>query len=134
MPNIRNQEFLGRGLLQPLQRIGAGDFVSSAGVPLVRAAIAQIIGTLKGELRWRPGFGTRLAKYKHKPNTDSLSELISTDIEAAIKLYEPRISTAQVTVTKDDNVSIAKISWAIIDKNVPGNNVIVGPDTFSVVI
>ena len=114
--------------------MGAGDFISSAGVPLVRAAITQIIGTLKGEVRWRPRFGTRLAKYKHKPNTDSLTELISTELQASIKLYEPRISTLQVDVTRDDNVSIAKISWSIVDKNVAGNNVIVGPDTFSVVI
>lgn len=134
MPTIRNQEFLGRGLLQPLRRLGAGDFISSSGIPLVRAAITQIIGTHIGEIRWRPRMGTRLAKYKHKPNTDTLSELISTELEAAIKLHEPRISTVQVTVTREDNVSIAKIIWAIIDKNVAGNNVIVGPDTFSVVI
>jgi phage baseplate assembly protein W len=134
LPTIRNQEFLGRGLLQPLQRLGAGDFISSSGIPLVRAAITQLIGTLKGEIRWRPSVGTRLAKYKHKPNTDGLAELISTELEASIKLYEPRISTVQVTVTRQDNVTTAKIVWSVIDKNVAGNNVLVGPDSFSVII
>lgn len=134
MPSIRNQEFLGRGLLQPFQRIGAGDFVSSSGIPLIRASIMQIVGTVKGELQWRPGFGTRLTKYKHKPNTDTLTELISTELESAIKLYEPRISTAQVTVTKDGNVITARIQWSVVDKNVSGNNTLVGPDTFSVII
>lgn len=134
MPSILNQEFLGRGLLQPFQRIGAGDFVSSAGIPLIREAIKQIVGTLKGELQWRPSFGTRLAKYKHKPNTDTLAELVSTELQAAIKFYESRISTVQVNVTKQDNLLIATITWSVVDKNVPGNNTLVGPDTFSVTI
>lgn len=134
MPNALNQEFLGRGLLQPLQRIGAADFKSASGIPLVREAVKQIIGTVRGEIRWRPTFGVRIAKHKNKPNTDERASLLSDELMGAIKQNEPRISTLEVSVTNTDNKLIANISWAVVETNVSSNNVLVGPDNFSVTI
>lgn len=134
MPNALNQEFLGRGLLQPIQRIGASDFKNAAGIPLVREAVKQIIGTNRGEIRWRPTFGVRIAKYKNKPNTDERAQLLGDELMGAIKQNEPRISTLDVTVNNQDNKLIANISWAVIETNVSSNNVLVGPDNFSVTI
>ncbi len=129
-----NQEFLGSGLTIPLRRIGASGFLTASGVPLVRACIRQIIGTNQGELRWRPKFGTQLLRYKHKPNNESLEELIKDDIMTALSSLEPRINQVDVRVNREGNRTIATITWSVIDKNNPSNQVLLGPDTFEVAI
>lgn len=132
--SLANQQFLGSGLLSPLKRLGAGDFISSTGVTLVRAAIVQILGTQRGELAWRPSFGVTTVKHKNKPNTEALAAILADNIQSSLKQFEPRISTVQATVTNNGNQLIAQITWSVIDKNSANNQVIVGPDTFSVVM
>jgi phage baseplate assembly protein W len=117
-----------------MQRLGAGDFISTTGIKLVRAAIIQIVGTQRSEIQWRPSFGTRTAKFKNKANTDGLAALLEDDIETSIKQFEPRISSVQVNVKNQDNLLIATIVWSVIDKNTPNNQVIVGPDSFEVIL
>jgi phage baseplate assembly protein W len=134
MAGTTNQEFLGRGLMTPLQRLGGGDFISSNGVPLIRAAIKQIIGTELNEIKWRPRMAAGLERFKHKPNNESTGALIADAITTAIRKFEPRISTVEVHVTRTDSIAIAQVAWSVIDKNSPTNNVLVGPDSFTVTI
>lgn len=127
-------EFLGTGLITPLRRSGGNDFVVSSGVPLVRSCIRQIVGTNRGELRWRPAFGVTLQKYKNKINNPDLEDLVSNDITDAITQFEPRVTLSAVTTRRAGNQLIARISWAVIDRNTPDNQVLLGPDTFEVTI
>ena len=129
-----SQEFLGNGIIIPLRRYGGNDFVTASGVPLVRSAIRQIISTNRGELRWRPTFGVSLLKYKNKLNGAELEDLVSDDITSAINQFEPRVTLSSVTTKRDGTRLTVRISWAVIDHNVPDNQVLLGPDTFEVTI
>lgn len=129
-----SQEFLGSGLTIPLRRMGASGFLTATGVPLVRACIRQIIGTSQGELRWKTKFGTQLKRYKHKPNTEELEELVRDDIMTALANFEPRINKVDVKITRQNSQIIASITWSVIDKNNSNNQVLLGPDTFEVII
>lgn len=128
------KDFLGRGLITPLRRLGASDFLASAGVPLVRASIRQICMTRRGEIPWKPAFGLSVDYYRHKPNTEELETLLVADIESSIRKWEPRVDTLTVEVQRSGELLVATITWSIINKNVPGNQVVLGPDTFEVTI
>lgn len=129
-----NQDFLGNGLTIPLRRLGATGFLSASGVALVRSCIRQIVGTRRGELRWRPQFGTLLEKHKHKPNNEALEELIKDEIKNALATFEPRLNKIDLSVNRDGSTIVVSITWNVIDKNIPGNQVLLGPDTFEVTI
>lgn len=133
MPTF-SQEFLGNGLIIPLRRLGGSDYITSSGVPLVRSTIRQIIGTLRGELLWRPTFGVTLNKYRNKINNDDLENLVAEDITDAIRQFEPRVNLLSVTARRTTNQLIVKISWNVIDHNTSDNQVLLGPDTFEVTI
>lgn len=129
-----NQEFLGAGLITPFRRLGSADFMSSSGPDLVRSAIRQIVGIQRGELRWRPTFGTRIARMKHKPNTEGLEHMFNDDLQNAIKQNEPRVTTVNVTTNRQEDRLNAAIQWSLSSKNTSGNQTLIGPDNFNVVI
>ncbi len=129
-----NPEFLGTGLITPFRRMGSSDFMSSSGPELVRSSVRQIIGIQKGELRWRPKFGTRISKFKNKPNTEGVEHLLSDDIESSVRQHEPRATTITVAVNRRDNRLLASITWSLTSKNTAANQTLVGPDHFEVTI
>jgi phage baseplate assembly protein W len=131
---ITKRDFLGRGLIAPLRRLGAADFVSSDGPELVRSALRQIVGTRRGEVRWRPTFGLLVDRSRHKLENDDLDALLRTDIETAVRQFEPRIDSLNITVKFTDTQTVVRIDWNIIAKNIPGNQVILGPDSVEVTI
>lgn len=133
MANV-NQEFLGTGLITPFRRLGSADFMSSSGPDLVRSSIRQIVGIQKGELRWRPKFGSRISKLKNKPNTENVEHILSDDLQGSIKQYEPRATTVNVNVQRKDNKLLALVNWSLTSKNTPANQTIIGPDTFEVIL
>lgn len=131
---IVQRDFLGRGLIAPLRRLGPADFVSSDGPELVRSAIRQIVGTRRGDIRWRPNFGLVLDRNRNKLENADLEALLISDIETAVRHYEPRIGTLRITVKFRDTQTVVRVYWAIINKNTPENQVILGPDTVEVLI
>jgi phage baseplate assembly protein W len=135
-PAASFQEFLGYGLVAPFQRDQKQDFASAGGVELVKACVAEIIGTQcaadaagvveQGELEWRPEFGALLRRMLHRKGS-ILQELAQYYIAAAIARWEPRV---QVTATRVDHDPTSRVMtifvrYNIIDKNVPGNAVLV---------
>jgi len=126
------RDFLGYGPLLPLRRLGPADFVMGGGVHLVRGAISQIIKTRRGELRWKPTFGIMADSSRHKLNTDELEAVLRSDIEASIHQWEPRVSVVNVTSRRDQSALYLTVNWQMIDRNVQGNEVLLGPDTFEV--
>lgn len=131
---ITKRDFLGRGLVTPLRRLGPSDFVSSEGPELVRSALKQIVGTRRGDLRWRPTFGLVIDQSRNKLENEDLAALLSSDIEAAVRQFEPRIDMLNITVKFSGTQTIIRIDWNIIDKNTAENQVILGPDTVEVTI
>lgn len=125
-----SRNFLGFGPIAPLRRLGGADFVMGDGIALVQSTIRQIIGTVVGELKWKPGFGVDIASKRNKINNDAVATQLKNDLSAAIKLWEPRIESTVTTVTTKENALYARIRWQLINSNVQGNQVILGPNEF----
>lgn len=109
------------------------DFAFAEGEELVRSSVGQILGTLaatdftQGEIPWRPELGSALHLLRHQKNDAVLQELARVHVADALKRWEPRVQLTSVQVTRDrdrgENVLALRIRYNIIDRNVPGNNV-----------
>lgn len=128
----RVQDFLGRGLITPILRRAGVDFLSASGIPLVRSAIRQILGTRRGELRWNPSFGLVVDRQRNRINNEELEALVKGDIQNAVRTFEPRVDALRISIRRSGNSLTASVNWSIIERNVPGNQVLLGPDTFDV--
>jgi len=130
-----SNEFLGFGLLRPFRRDRKADFAAAGGEALVRSAVGQILGTMassdftQGELPWRTEFGSLLHLLRHQKNDAVLQELARVHVADALKRWEPRVQLTSVQVTRErdrgENVLSIRLRYSIIDRNVPGNNVVV---------
>jgi phage baseplate assembly protein W len=103
---------LGRGIVS-LHRVG-GDLEHEEGSKLVEAAVRQILGTRKGELRWRPGFGLALHRRRHTNITEVFREQINVDVRKALEAFEPRIEVVDVTTEQFEGVEGAlkvRVAW-----------------------
>jgi hypothetical protein len=89
-------EPLGCGIVRPFRRDVRGDIRNDCGVPVVAAAIGQILGTAQGELLWRPEFGSRLQRLRHKTNVKGLGELARVYVAEALERWEPRVTVVAV--------------------------------------
>lgn len=129
--------FLGNGLIRPFTRDEKNDFTNAAGADLVRSAVGQVLGTrstsptLIGELPWRPEFGSLLSTLRHRNNDEALFQIAQSFAVEALQRWEPRVRVTGFGVTSrastpngpEDTLDI-KLEYDIIDRNVPGNNVI----------
>lgn len=125
--------FLGYGLLRPFRRDRKTDFAAAGGEALVRSCVGQILGTLcsdptglhQGELPWRPEFGSLLYFLRFKKGP-MLQELGRVYVAQALARWEPRVQLSASQISFDDSTRILTISvrYNVIDKNVPGNAVI----------
>lgn len=137
-------EFLGFGLLRPFRRDRKADFAAAGGEALVRSAVGQILGTMsssdftQGELPWRTEFGSLLHLLRHQKNDAVLQELARVHVADALKRWEPRVQLTSVQVTgerdRGENVLAIRLRYNVIDRNVPGNNVIVAGVEQTVVV
>lgn len=93
-------EPLGCGIVRPFRRTERADFDNDCGEPLVRTAVGQILGTVKGALPWRTEFGCNATKRRHKARTEALGALIRVDVEEALQRWEPRVQLRSVDVDK----------------------------------
>ena len=121
-------DFLGQGLARPFRRAGA-DLARADGEALVRSAVAQVLGTEQGELPWNPRFGSRITTYRHQNMDEVMEALVKTEVQAALAVWEPRIQVLEVAATRvrNDNRLDVSLTWAIIERNSPENQVLVGP-------
>ena len=129
--------FLGNGLLRPFRRDEKNDFANGSGEELVRSAVGQVLGTRctsatqVGELPWRPEFGSLLPTLRHANNSDEIQQIAQAFVVDALRRWEPRVRVTGFGITRrastptgpEDTLEI-KVEYDIIDRNVPGNNVI----------
>lgn len=124
--------FLGRGIIRPFRRDAKNDFANASGRALVAACAGQILGTrargpkASGELRWRGAFGSRLYQLRHKPINTTTRELARHYAREDLARWEPRLVVVTVDLIGDQQRRLIQVSLGIdvIDRNVPGNRVV----------
>lgn len=136
------ENFFGYGLTRPFRR-GAKDFANAGGADLVATVVAQVLGTraasatTQGELPWRPNAGSLLHVLRHRNNTATSRERARIYVQDAIRRWEPRVEVLDVTVPEPQRINelnqmVVRVTWRLIGKNVPGNEVLLPPRTTEV--
>lgn len=137
---------LGFGLVRPFQRDEKNDFANTGGAALVKSAVGQILGTragsdfTQGELAWNTEFGSLLYMLRHQNNDVALQALARTYVVEALRRWEPRVLVKDVEVTREstadggENVLSIRLTYDIINANVPGNQVLLPNVTQDVAI
>lgn len=127
-----SNRFLGSGLLQPFRRDRKRDFANAQGLDLVRACVAQVLGTqcsdasgYAGEIPWRPEFGSSLYRLRHKKGV-VLQELARLYVADALARWEPRVRVSRVDIEHDltSRTLTIRLRYDVIEQNTAGNNVI----------
>lgn len=76
----------------------------------VRQALWTILLTRPGERLMRPEFGVGIERFVHQPNHAGTRQLIASEVERAVRRFEPRIDLDEVEVVADP----ARASWVRI--------------------
>ena len=128
------QDILGFGLLSPLRRDKKSDFAASGGEALVRASVQQILGTVgasdftQGEIPWRTELGSLLFLLRHQKNDVALQELAKVYVADALRRWEPRVVVTGLTAKRledgEGNKLLLRLRYNVIQRNVPGNQVL----------
>ena len=124
-------DFLGFGLVIPFQRDRQRDFAAAGGEALVRSAVAQVLGTVgasdftQGEVPWRTEFGSLLHLLRHQKNGVALREMAKVYVQDALRRWEPRIMVTRLDAERlDDSKLVLRLRYNVIQRNVPGNQVL----------
>ena len=127
-------DFLGFGLVIPLQRDRQRDWAAAGGEALVRSAVAQVLGTVgasdftQGEMPWRTEFGSLLHLLRHQKNDVALREMAKVYVQDALRRWEPRIMVTRLDAERlDDSAGsklVLRLRYNVIQRNVPGNQVL----------
>jgi uncharacterized protein len=99
--DIRNREFLGRGLAFPLQFSPRGEIALANGERDIEQAIHLILSTVPGERPMRPGFGCRAWELVFAPISSATVSLMTDYVSEALNFWEPRIEVEKVDVYRD---------------------------------
>jgi phage baseplate assembly protein W len=98
---------LGRGVLRPFVRNSEGDFANSNDLDLIRAEVGQTLGTIassgdsRGEVPWRPEFGSLLYRLRYQNLDSSLVEITRAYVAEAIQTWNPRVRIRKTVITPD---------------------------------
>jgi uncharacterized protein len=117
-PNLRDKEFIGRGLAFPLQIGQQGGLVLTRGTNEIEQSIRIILGTSPGERVMRPEFGCRIHELLFAPNNASTRRLAAYYVEEALDRWEPRVVLKEIDVVADphqDGVLQIEIKYSIKD-------------------
>jgi phage baseplate assembly protein W len=129
-------EHLGYGLVAPFRRDKKRDFAAAGGEELVRSSVMQVLGTVgaseftQGEIPWRTELGSLLSLLRHKKNDVVLRELARVYVRDALRRWEPRVVVTGLDIQRLDpegNALSLRLRYQVIQCNVPGNRVILGP-------
>jgi phage baseplate assembly protein W len=103
------RDFIGNGLIFPIQLDNNGRGILASGFDLIRASIKTILAFKVGSRFFLPEFGSRLEELIEEPNDEVLKNLITTFIVGSIKTWEKRVSQidAQVISINDSSVQVS---------------------------
>ena len=120
-------QVLGTGLVNPLRRQG-GDYAYASGSDLVESAVRQILMTKKGDLRWRPSFGLRLDRLRHRKIDPGLLASVQSDIVTALSV-DPRIEVLNIETKQSleqQSAVIARVTWRAVQQGSNRSTVLTG--------
>jgi phage baseplate assembly protein W len=99
MSDMRDREFIGRGLAFPLQVDPRGGIALASGDRDIAQSIQIILETAPGERAMRPTFGCRIHELVFAPQDASTWGLMRLYVEDALAQWEPRIEVRDVEIT-----------------------------------
>ena len=112
---MKLDQVLGTGLVTPLRRQG-GDFTYASGVELMESVVRQILMTRKGDLRWRPNFGTTFDRRRHRRIDEAFLASLQADAISALAV-DPRIQVLDVEAVQPDRLGttvLVRIRWRAV--------------------
>jgi hypothetical protein len=114
-PPAAGAGLLGTGWAFPPEAVTDGRFEWRWGAALVRQSVLIILDTEPGERVMRPDFGCGLRRYLMEPNTPATRAAIATEVETALRAWEPRIAVGavDVTATEDPSTVLVSISYTL---------------------
>jgi phage baseplate assembly protein W len=118
MSDVRDREFIGRGLAFPLQVDPRGGIALASGDHDIVQSIQIILETAPGERAMRPSFGCRIHELVFAPQDASTWGLIRLYVEEALAQWEPRIEVRDVEITTPPDrpeVVMVEIKYQIKD-------------------
>ncbi|MBI1298426.1 baseplate protein [bacterium] len=115
--DLRNREFVGRGLHFPLRVNAQGGLALSRGASEIEESIRIILETAPGERVMRPEFGCRVWELLFDPRNAATEAAAIEYVAGALKLWEPRIDVVSVNMINDpnydDSVMLVEIQYRI---------------------
>lgn len=70
---------------------------------LIKNDLLQLLLTVPGERAFRPDFGTELRRSTFEQIDNFTINAIKSSISTSIRRFEPRVSTSEIIVERDDN-------------------------------
>jgi phage baseplate assembly protein W len=126
--NIRNREFIGRGLSFPLQVDSQGRLALTNGENEIEQSIRIILETSPGERVMRPTFGCRVWELLFESRNATTEALLKQYVREALAMWEPRIDVIGVDILEEsmyDAAIMVNIRYTI--KNAHNERSIVYP-------
>lgn len=126
--NIRNREFIGRGLTFPLQVDSQGRLALTNGESEIEQSIRIILETSPGERVMRPTFGCRVWELLFESRNATTEALLKQYVREALAMWEPRIDVIGVDILDEsmyDAAIMVNIRYTI--KNAHNERSIVYP-------
>ncbi|MEV5026054.1 GPW/gp25 family protein [Paenibacillus sp. LPE1-1-1.1] len=113
--------FLGKGWKFPVQvDATTGRIRMAEGEEDIEEAIRIIIRTSKGERLMRPDFGCGLRDFVFGTTDETSLRLIASDVQEAIRIWEPRVKDVEVEVKPDRHNNgrvLMSVSYAVRSTN-----------------
>ena len=103
------QERLGKGWGLPLAPDASGRLARAEGPEKVRQSMFIVLDTEPGERLMLPEFGCGLRRFLMRPNNSATRADIERAVTLALKRWEPRIKTSQVSVSAGDDRALILI-------------------------
>ncbi len=101
--DVRDKEFLGRGLAFPLQVDPRGGIALTSSARNIEQSIEIILETSPGERVMRPEFGSRIHELVFAPHDVVTEGLVIHYVVEALDQWEPRIQVQEVDVLPPDS-------------------------------
>lgn len=113
------REHLGVGWAFPVRPVN-GRLTYARHEDDVEQAIAIILETTRRERVMRPGFGTELRTFVFDSNSPSTHRAIETEVQGALRQWEPRIDVQRVTAygqSERPNLVMIEIDYVVRRNN-----------------
>ena len=116
--------FLGAGMKFPPQiDPGTGRFALSSGAQNVKESVYIILMTNRGERWLDPDFGSDIMRYTFMDTSQTMLNLLSSDLRTLLMEQEPRISDVTVDIDPEvkDGCMLVNVAYTVADTNTRDN-------------